>query len=324
MDIKKAYKFRLKTNSEIAHKLRLFAGHARFVWNHFYFLNKSRLEKRQKLIYSNEASFWLTLLKKTEELSFLNEAPSQILQQKLKDLERGYKDGFDKKQPLKRMPTRKKKTDRHSFRYPDANQFRLENRRIFLPKLGYISFFKSREIVGTPKNITISYNGGHWYASIQVEQKITIPVQKKSKENAVGIDMGISQFVPMSTTTEDRFISPKNSYRVFQEKLSLLQKKVSRKKRFSNNWRKSNLKVTKLHSRIANVRRDHLHKISQEISKNHAEIFVEDLQVKNMSKSASGTLEVPGKNVAAKSGLNKSILDQGWCEFRRQLKYKSA
>ncbi len=83
-------------------------------------------------------------------------------------------------------------------------------------------------------------------------------------------------------------------------------------------------KVQKLHHRIANIRRHFLHQTSSQISKNHAIVCIEDLQVKNMSKSAAGTTEQQGKNVRAKSGLNKSILDQGWGEFRRQLDYKLA
>jgi putative transposase len=81
-------------------------------------------------------------------------------------------------------------------------------------------------------------------------------------------------------------------------------------------------KIQKLHKKIADTRRDFLHKTTSAISKNHAVVVVEDLQVKNMSKSASGTIESPGRNVKAKSGLNKSILDQGWGEFVRQLGYK--
>ncbi|MBO0863375.1 MAG: transposase, partial [Chloracidobacterium sp.] len=77
-----------------------------------------------------------------------------------------------------------------------------------------------------------------------------------------------------------------------------------------------------IHSRIANVRNDFLHKATAAISKNQAVVFVEDLQVGNMSKSAAGTIDAPGRNVRAKSGLNKAILDQGWYEFRRQLNYK--
>ena len=99
---------------------------------------------------------------------------------------------------------------------------------------------------------------------------------------------------------------------------------MSRKQKFGNNWKKAKAKVQKIHARIGNARRDHLHKTTTAISKNHAVVVVEDLQVRNMSKSAAGTSGQPGRNVNAKSGLNRSILDQGWFEFRRQLEYKQA
>jgi len=92
--------------------------------------------------------------------------------------------------------------------------------------------------------------------------------------------------------------------------------------KFSSNWKKEKSRIQKIHSRVTNARRDFLHKTSTAISKNHAMIAIEDLQVRNMSRSAVGNIEKPGRNVRAKSGLNKAILDQGWFEFRRQLDYK--
>ncbi|MBW4049590.1 MAG: transposase, partial [Proteobacteria bacterium] len=102
-------------------------------------------------------------------------------------------------------------------------------------------------------------------------------------------------------------------------RLARYQRAMSRKVKFSKNWRKAKAKVAKLHQRIGNTRRDVLHKATTTISQNHAMVVVEDLQVRNMMRSAAGTVERPGRNVRAKSGLNKSILDQGWAEFRRQL-----
>ena len=99
---------------------------------------------------------------------------------------------------------------------------------------------------------------------------------------------------------------------------------MSPKHKFSNNWKKAKANVQKIHARIGNARRDYLHKATTTISKNHAMVCIEDLQVRNMSKSAAGTTETPGKNVRAKSGLNKAILNKGWFEFRRQLDYKLA
>jgi putative transposase len=99
---------------------------------------------------------------------------------------------------------------------------------------------------------------------------------------------------------------------------------MSRKTKFSSNWKKAKARIQKIHARIANARGDFLHKTSATISKNHALVCIEDLRIGNMSKSSAGTVEAPGKKVAQKRGLNKAILDQGWFEFRRQLEYKTA
>ena len=104
----------------------------------------------------------------------------------------------------------------------------------------------------------------------------------------------------------------------------MYQRRMAHKQKFSNNWKKAKAKVQKIHTTIANARRDFLHNATTTISQNHALVFIEDLQVRNMSQSAAGTAENPGTNVAAKSGLNKAIIDQGWGEFRRQLDYKLA
>jgi putative transposase len=102
------------------------------------------------------------------------------------------------------------------------------------------------------------------------------------------------------------------------------QRKLSRKVKFSNNWRKQKERIARLHLRIADARNDYLHKVSTEISKNHAMVVLEDLRVRNMSASAKGAVDEPGRNVRQKAGLNKAILDQGWHAFRRMLAYKLA
>ena len=133
--------------------------------------------------------------------------------------------------------------------------------------------------------------------------------------------MGITHFATLSDGTH---VEALNSFRKHEMKLARLQRKLSKKQRLSSNWQKQKRKLQKHHRKIANVRKDFLHKLSTTISKNHAMVVMEDLQIKNMSRSASGTIEQPGRNVSAKRGLNKAILDQGWFEFRRQLTYKLA
>lgn len=93
--------------------------------------------------------------------------------------------------------------------------------------------------------------------------------------------------------------------------------------KFGKNWRKQKAAIARLHQHIANVRRDFIEKVSLNICKNHAEIFREDLKIKNMTASAKGTVEEHGTRVAQKSGLNRSILDQGWRIFFSKLDWKA-
>lgn len=109
MKIRKSYKFRLKTNEDIENKLWAFAGHCRFIWNYFWHINKYRLANGYKIMRYYEMDYWSKLLKQSDEYGFLADAHSHILQQKLKDLDRAYRCAFDKSQPGKRMPTRRKK-----------------------------------------------------------------------------------------------------------------------------------------------------------------------------------------------------------------------
>jgi putative transposase len=119
-------------------------------------------------------------------------------------------------------------------------------------------------------------------------------------------------------------LPPLNALRTHEHKLVRAQQALAQKVKFSQNWQKQQARIRRIHTKIANCRYDFLHKHSTEISKNHAVVIVEDLQVRNMSRLARGTPEAPGRNVKAKSGLNKAILDQGWGMFRCLLTYKQA
>ncbi len=191
------------------------------------------------------------------------------------------------------------------------------NNRISLPKLGWIRYRNSREVIGEVKNVTVIQSCGRWYVSIQTEYEV--PEQVHKAASMVGLDAGVTK---LATLSDGTVYQPVNSFKASQRKLAMLQRQLSRKVKFSASWQKQKKKIQRLHSHIANIRRDYLHKVTSEISKNHAMIVIEDLKVSNMSKSAKGTAERPGRNIRAKSGLNRSILDQGWYEMRRQLEYK--
>lgn len=317
MQILKAYRYRLKPTKEQASQLESYVGHCRFVWNKCWQINIERLKQKQRIMYYREMDFFSKLWKKSDEYGFLKECPAHCIQQKLKDLEKAFLDCFDKSQPNKRLPTRRKKNIHDSIRFPQPEHIELDYNRIKLPKLGWMKFFHSRKVDGAIKNVTLSRHANHWYVSICVLQEQIIPANLPKP--SIGIDCGIANF---ATTSNGKLIAPVNGYRSWMGRLAILQRRLSKKVRFSNNWKKILIKLRKLHAKIANIRRDFLHKLTTTLSKSHALVVVESLKIQNMSKSAKGTITNPGKNVKAKSGLNKSILDQGWGEFKRQLKYK--
>jgi len=308
-----AFKFELQPNGEQLRNLRQFAGSCRFVYNKGLALNLERYEKKeQRLGY---AGLCALLPNWKMEHEFLSEVPAQALQQALKNLERAYTNFFQKRADF---PKFKKKGQRESFRVPQGFEVDNGNGRVKVPKMGWMRYRKSQEVLGEAKNITISESGGKWFVSIQTEREVTTPQHPST--SAVGMDWGVVNFVTLSN---GEVVGQCQPLKKFLPKLAKLQRRMARKNKFSKNWRKAKARITKLHWKIANIRKDFLHQSSKDISKNHAVVFVEDLPVQNMSRSSQGTKAKPGKRVNQKSGLNRAILDASPCELRRQLEYKT-
>ena len=313
-----AFQYELMPHAETQRQLRRFAGSCRFVYNQALALQKANHEAGKKHLSYVTMAAWLPQWKREVGQEWLKDTPSQALQHALKHLDKAYQNFFAKRADYPRF---KRKGSGDSFRYPDPKQIKLDqaNSRIFLPKLGWIRYRNSREVWGELRNVTVSSQGGKWFVSIQTRREVELPATQAT--TAIGIDLGIARF---ATLSDGSYIAPLNSFKSKEAKLAKYQRRMAHKQKFSNNWKKAKAKVQKIHAQIANARRDFLHKATTTISQNHAMVFIEDLQVQNMSKSAAGTAENHGKNVAQKSGLNKAILDQGWGEFQRQLDYKTA
>jgi putative transposase len=311
-----AFKYELMPNGEKQRNMRRFAGSCRFVFNKALALQKEHYANEKKKLSYADLCKQLTEWRKSSETQWLSKTHSQPFQQTLKDLDQAYKNFFDKRADFPRF---KKKNQSDSFRYPQGCKLDQAKCGFVLPKIGWLLYVKTREVLGVVKNVTVSHVVGKWYASIQTEREVAQPVHQSA--SIVGLDAGITLFATLSDGT---MFEPVNALRKNAVKLAKYQRCLSRKTKFSRNWKKQKQKISRLHQRVAHARNDFLHKTSAIISKNHAMIVIEDLKVTNMSKSAIGTLEAPGRNVKAKSGLNKSILDQGWGEFRRQLEYKQA
>jgi len=255
------------------------------------------------------------LLQWKKQYPFLTEVPSQALQQRLMDLDKALREACNPKNPKQFPKFRKKYKAQESFRYPQG--FEIAENRIYLPKFGWVRFFKSRDIEGKPKNVTVTQRGGDWFISVQTEIITALPLHPSP--TAVGGDFGIKRILTLSDGT---VFSPINALKKHEHTLRIAQRKQSRQVKRSSNWHKQRRKIQKIHVKIADVRLDWLHRISSHVSKNHALIVLEDLSIKNMSASAKGTVDNPGKNVRQKVGLNRAILDQGWGELKRQITYK--
>jgi putative transposase len=312
-----AFRFELMPTGEQQRAMRQFAGACRFVYNKALALQKENHAAGEKFIGYVDMAKRLTQWRNSEETPWLKDAPVHAQQHALKHLERAYTNFFKGHASFPRF---KRKGEHDGFLYPDKKQIAVdrESGRIKVPKLGWLRYRNSRVVLGEVRSATVSRRAGKWYVCILTAREVEPPV---AQGTAVGIDVGVSRF---ATLSDGSFVAPLASFRKHEQRLAKYQRRMARKVKGSANWKKAKARIQRLHVRIADARADFLHKASDAISKNHAMIAVEDLKVRNMTKSASGTAQAPGRHVRAKSGLNKAILDQGWGEFRRQLEYKTA
>jgi putative transposase len=313
------YKFRCNPNPEQDTLLRQSVGCSRLVWNAILFENEFRFAEGDPMPIGRK-SFGPRLLALKEKYPFLKDVNSQPLQQTLNDLVKAYERGFDPKLAAE-MPEFKKKRNSLGIRFPQ--NFKVENKRVYLPKIGWIPFrcsarTRKRAIEGRIKYVTVRLDAGLWYVSFNTEREVEQPVHEMMGE-VVGMDLGINIWLALADGT---LFEGANAFKKHEDQLAELQQKTAKQEKFSKNWQKTKKQIGKLHHKIANVRKDQIHKATSTISKNHAVVVKEDLRVVNMMASASGTIENPGKNVAQKKGLNRRIADQGWGEADRQLEYK--
>lgn len=250
----KAFEFELKPDGEEERFMRKSAGACRFVFNKALANQIENYEAGNKYISYISMAKQLTQWRNCAETPWLSDAPCHSLQHALKDLDRAFKNFFAKRANFPRF---KRKSQGGSFRYPDPTQIKLDqnNSRIFLPKLGWIHYRKSREVLGELRNVTIKKRGEKWFISIQTEQEIT---PASAAATAIGIDVGIKRF---ATLNDGSYIAPL-SFKKHQQRLRHHQQNLSRKVKFSQNWKKEKVRIQKIHIGIANARKDFLHKIT--------------------------------------------------------------
>ena len=207
-----AFRFELMPDGRQRRDMRCFAGACRFVYNQALALQRENHEAGGKFIGYVELAKSLTAWRNSPQTPWLKEAPCHPLQHALKDLERAYRNFFAKRT---RFPRFKRKGGTESFRYPDSKQFEIDqaNSRIKLPKLGWVRYRNSREILGQARNITLSCTADRWYASIQTEREVPQPTPAAT--TAIGVDMGIARF---ATLSDGSFIAPLHSFKKHQQR----------------------------------------------------------------------------------------------------------
>jgi putative transposase len=306
MKIQKSYKFRLYPNTQQVEQLNREFGCARFVWNQGLIRREYAYQQwGVSLSSAYDISSQITGLKKLESHTWLKDATAGALQQKLIDQDKAF-DNFFKGRAS--FPKFKKKSHVQSIRYQMDQRCVLNNYRagelLKLPKLGELKVKWSQIPGGIPKMVTVSKSAsGKYFVSFmcEVEQGL-----KPMTGKVVGIDVGIKDVV----VTSDGFHSgaPKYTY-YYQRRLKKAQRVLSRKKKGSNGWKKQRIVVARIHEKIANSRKDFLHKLTTKLVSENDVICVEDLNVSGMMKNRC---------------LSKAVADVGIFELNRQLEYKAS
>lgn len=298
MQIKKAFKFRLYPNKVQQAELAKQFGAVRFVYNHYRAVREGYyLDTGTGLTYNDCAHDLSDILK--DDYPWLKEADSQVLQQALQDLDRAYQNFFAGRVAY---PNFHRKHAKQAIRYPQ--RFKLNNKRIYLPKVGWVKGVFHRELEGQMKNCTVTKTkSGRYFVAIHCELAADDPTPKPAQ---IGIDLGLKTFARLSNGDERQ--KPKYLYRS-ERRLKIRQRRLSRKGKGSNGRKQARLPVAKLYERIANQRKDFQHKLSRALVDTFGTIAFESLNVAGMVKHHN---------------LAKAISDASWAQFVQFCAYKQA
>jgi putative transposase len=301
-----AHKIALSPNNIQATYFARAAGTARFAYNWALVEWQKQYEAHKlnpALPKPSQQSLRRTLNSiKKEQFPWMLEVTKNAPQMAIIQLGNAFKNFFAGRA---KYPTFRKKGVRDRFSLTN-DQFSIDDSRIRIPHIGWVRMREALRFKGKIMSATVSRVADHWFVSITVDTQDNQHLPKAENQGMVGVDLGVSTLATLSTG--ETICGPK-AHKSLLARLKRQSRGLSRKEKGSKNRQKAKIKLSRLHAKISNIRRDSLHQLTTNLTRRFNVIGIEDLNVKGMMKNRH---------------LSRAVADMGFFEFRRQLDYKAA